>query len=91
MSRDAPIPDLILLDLNLPKTSGADVLKHLRESSRCKHAKVLIVSSSTLARDRSSVEDLGISGYFKKPTDYAEFMKLGPLVKALLETRHPPQ
>jgi chemotaxis family two-component system response regulator Rcp1 len=83
---NAPCPDLVLLDMNLPKKNGAEVLKHLRESKRCRGARVLIISSSDALRDRASVEGLSAAGYFKKPPDYAEFMKLGPLVKALLES-----
>ena len=82
---NSPCPVLVLLDLNLPKKTGEEVLKHLRQSRRCRHAKVLIVSSSDGPRDRASVADLAISGYFKKPSEYAEFMKLGPLVRSLLE------
>lgn len=87
---NAPCPDLVLLDLNLPKMSGAEVLHHLRESTRCKAAQVLIVSSSDSARDQASVKRFGAAGYFKKPTDYGEFMKLGLFVKALLDdpSRH---
>ena len=82
---NAPCPALVLLDLNLPKKTGAEVLKHLRESRRCQAAQVLIVSSSDSVRDRASVQHLGAAGYFKKPTEYEAFMKLGPVVKALLE------
>jgi CheY-like chemotaxis protein len=85
----APCPDLVLLDLNLPMKTGAEVLHHLRESRRCKTAQVLVISSSDSARDRASVEGLGPAGYFKKPTDYAEFLKLGPLVKSLLDQPTP--
>jgi len=83
-SESAPCPDLILLDLNLPKTSGFEVLKHLRATVRCKCAKVLIVSSSDAPTDRSAAQDLAVSSYFKKPSTYAEFMKLGSLVERLL-------
>jgi DNA-binding response OmpR family regulator len=65
--------------------SGCEVLHHLRESRRCKTAQVLVISSSDSARDRASVEGFGTAGYFKKPTAYAEFLKLGPLVKSLLD------
>jgi two-component system, chemotaxis family, response regulator Rcp1 len=80
----APCPALVLLDLNLPKKNGDDVLKHLRSSKRCGNAAVLIVSSSDAARDREAVAGLGVNGYFRKPSDYYEFMKLGDLVKRLL-------
>jgi two-component system, chemotaxis family, response regulator Rcp1 len=80
----APCPALVLLDINLPRRNGDEVLRHLRRSRRCRDAKVLIVSSSDTARDRAAVADLSIVGYFKKPSDYAEFMKLGPLVKSFL-------
>lgn len=78
-------PALVLLDLNLPKRKGEEVLKHLRQLRRCGDAKVLIVSSSDEPRDRAAVAGLRVAGYFKKPSEFADFMKLGPLVKALLE------
>jgi two-component system, chemotaxis family, response regulator Rcp1 len=81
----APCPNLVLLDLNLPKKSGVEVLKHLRGSARCACARVLIMSSSDAPLDRSAVADLAVSGYFKKPTDYGGFMELGPLVREILE------
>ena len=84
-----PCPDLVLLDMNLPKENGPDVLKHLRASENCRDAAVLIVSSSDATRDQNAVSCLGIAGYFTKPSDYYEYMKLGPLVKALLEDSAP--
>lgn len=84
-SEETPCPDLVLLDLNLPKKNGDDVLKHLRRSSRCKGAPVVIVSSSDAPRDRSAVSGFAIAGWFKKASDYAEYMKLGLMVKSLLQ------
>lgn len=81
---NAPCPALVLLDLNLPKKNGDEVLRHLRSSRRCGNAGVLIVSSSDAARDREALAELGVNGYFRKPSDYYEFMKLGDLVKQLL-------
>ncbi len=78
-------PDLILLDMNLPRRNGDEVLRHLRTSTHCREAKVLIVSSSDAPKDRSAVESSGVAGYFKKPSSYDEFMKLGPIVRTLLE------
>jgi CheY-like chemotaxis protein len=78
-------PDLILLDMNLPKRSGDEVLKHLRTSTNCRHSKVLIVSSSDAPQDRDAVETSGVAGYFRKPSSYEEFMKLGPLIRKTLD------
>lgn len=81
----APCPNLILLDMNLPKKSGDDVLRHLRTSKRCANALVLIVTSSESKRDREAVARFSVAGYFRKPSEHAEFMKLGGVVKGLLE------
>ncbi len=80
----APCPDLILLDLNLPKKDGIEVLRHIRDSAVCKNALVLVVTSSDSASDREAVKKLGFNGYFRKPSVYAEFMKLGPMIRELL-------
>jgi len=77
-------PDLILLDLNLPKKDGTAVLRHLRGSNACRNVRVLIVSSSDSASDREAIVALGVDGYFRKPSAYAEFLKLGPIVRELL-------
>jgi two-component system, chemotaxis family, response regulator Rcp1 len=81
----APCPDLVLLDLNLPKKDGIEVLRHIRGSGNCKNSLVLVVSSSDSASDREAVKALGFSGYFRKPSVYAEFMKLGPMIRGLLQ------
>ncbi len=78
-------PALVLLDLNLPKYSGREVLRHIRSNARTKDVAVLVVTSSALSQDREELTDLGFDGYFQKPSDYASFLKLGPLVKGLLE------
>ena len=77
-------PDVVILDLNLPKIPGRDVLHHIRQSRPCAHTIVIVVTSSNSERDRDEMAQLGVSAYFRKPSDYAEFMKLGGLVKNLL-------
>jgi CheY-like chemotaxis protein len=84
LNAEAPTPDLILLDLNLPRKSGREVLRHIRDSRRLAQAKVLVVTSSDLARDGLDVSQLGVAGYFRKPTSYAAFLKLGEHVSQLL-------
>ncbi len=83
-SQGAGCPDLVLLDLNLPKKDGIEVLRHMRESEVCRNALVLVVTSSDSASDREAVKALGFNGYFRKPSAYAEFMKLAPVIRELL-------
>jgi two-component system, chemotaxis family, response regulator Rcp1 len=86
----APCPDLILLDINMPRYKGGDVLRRLRASARCKDALVVVVTSSDSQRDREDMDAFGANEYFRKPSDFSEFMKLGQLVRDLLarnETR----
>jgi DNA-binding response OmpR family regulator len=80
----APCPDLVLLDLNLPRKNGDEILKHLRRSSRCRRAPVLVMTSSDSARDRELLVEFGVSDYFRKPSDFAGFMKLGDVVERTL-------
>ena len=81
---NAMCPDLVLLDLNLPKRSGNEVLQHMRRSRTCSNARVLVVTSSDSARERQAVDALGCNGYFRKPSEYNEFLKLGSLVRQQL-------
>jgi two-component system, chemotaxis family, response regulator Rcp1 len=80
----APCPDLILLDINMPRYKGGNILRRLRTSLRCAGALVLVVTSSDSQADREEMIALGADGYFRKPSDFAEFMKLGDLIRQLL-------
>lgn len=80
---DAPCPHLLLLDLNLPKKDGFEVLRRLRASEKCKAIPVLIVTSSDAPSDLSQAAALGAS-YFRKPPNYEEFMQLGGVLKRLI-------
>ena len=78
-------PALVLLDLNLPKFSGREVLRRIRTNLRTTDLAVLVVTSSALSQDLEELTGLGFAGYFQKPSDYKGFLKLGLLVKGLLE------
>jgi len=80
----APCPHLLLLDLNLPKRDGFEVLRRLRASEKCRGIPVLIVTSSDAPSDQSQAAALGAS-YFRKPPNYEEYMKLGGVLKQLLK------
>lgn len=77
-------PDLLIIDLNLPKRKGGEVLQFARLATRFCDIPVLIVTSSDSARDRDEMTRLGCNAYFRKPSSYQEFMQLGSVVKNLL-------
>jgi CheY-like chemotaxis protein len=85
---DAPVPHIIVLDLNLPKMEGFEVLRRVRASGKLKHLPVLIVTSSDSPDDRSEAAALG-ARYFRKPTGYEEYLKIGSVLRQFLEETNP--
>jgi chemotaxis family two-component system response regulator Rcp1 len=85
----APRPALVVLDINLPRKQGGEVIQYMRKSRSCENALVLAVSTSDSAREREHMTRLGASGYFRKPSEYAEFMKLGDIIRDLLNPANP--
>ena len=83
-SENPSCPALILLDLNLPKIGGIEVLRHLRSTSPCSRTPVIVVTSSTAEADRAAVRRLGAEAYFQKPTSLAAYMELAEVVKRIL-------
>jgi DNA-binding response OmpR family regulator len=84
---EAPCPDLVILDLNLPGYKGSEVLRRLRTSARCADTPVIVVTSSDFSGDREEMGRLGANDYFRKPSQFSEYMKLGPRVLALLREK----
>ncbi len=76
-------PDLLLLDLNLPRYSGEEILTRFRQSGNCALAPVIIITSSDSPRDRERAAALNAI-YFRKPADFEEFMKLGEIIHNVL-------
>jgi len=83
---DIPCPQVFLLDLNLPKVDGFEVLRRIRASEKCKEVAVLVVTSSDSPADRALAAQLG-AGYFRKPTSLDEFLKIGSVLKQFLEQK----
>jgi DNA-binding response OmpR family regulator len=81
---DAPCPHVLLLDINLPRIDGFEVLRRIRASDKFKNLPVLMVTSSDSPADRSEAAKLG-AGYFRKPVTYDEFVKIGGLLRQFLK------
>ncbi|HYI93023.1 MAG TPA: response regulator, partial [Bryobacteraceae bacterium] len=75
--QDATTPDLVVLDLNLPKSDGGDVLRCIREEANYAGIPVVVLTSSDSPRDRKAIESLGADRFITKPSDLDEFMALG--------------
>jgi DNA-binding response OmpR family regulator len=80
-------PDLVILDLNLPKIPGTDVLRHMRASMRCGDVPVAVLTSSDNQRDREETARLGASVYLRKPSRLADFITLGGVFREMLRLR----
>jgi len=80
---EAQRPHLLVLDLNLPKIDGFDVLRRIRASDKYKNIPVLVISSSDSPADRNEAAKLG-ARYFRKPVSYEEFLKVGALLRQFL-------
>jgi two-component system response regulator len=71
----ADLPQVVLLDLKLPKVSGLDVLRAVRADQRTHLLPVVILTSSTEERDIVSSYDLGANSYIRKPVDFDQFLE----------------
>ena len=67
------LPTVVLLDINLPRVSGLEVLKRLRNDSRTHLQPVVILTSSDEERDRLTSYEDGANSFVRKPLDFTEF------------------
>lgn len=65
-----PLPEVILLDLNMPRMNGIEFLTELRSNVELHHIPVFITTTSAMDVDRADAERLGVSGYILKPLDF---------------------
>ena len=68
------LPDLIILDLNLPKKDGRAVLREIKADARLRHIPVVVLSSSEAARDLTDAYELQASCFVTKPADLDDFL-----------------
>jgi CheY-like chemotaxis protein len=73
---DAPFPDLILLDLNLPRKDGREVLKEIKDDKNLKRIPVIVLTTSTADEDVCITYDSHANCYVTKPVDIDEFIRV---------------
>jgi len=72
---DHQLPQLVLLDLKLPKVDGLEVLQRVREDKRTKLLRIIVLTSSNEDEDKLRSYDLGASSFVRKPLDFGEFVE----------------
>ena len=77
-------PDLIIIDLNLPRRPGREVLECFTQNSWCHAKPAVVLSSSEAQQDRADAARLGARTYLRKPSRLQEFLALGAILKDLL-------
>ena len=72
----SPRPDIILLDLNLPKKDGREVLREIKEDSNLKNIPVVVLTTSNAEKDILGAYGLHANAYITKPLDFNQFIRV---------------
>lgn len=75
-ARDRSRPDVVLLDLNLPRKDGKAVLREMKSDSELRRIPVVVLTTSTDQPDIDDAYDLGANAYLEKPTDFGGYLRL---------------
>lgn len=81
MYKDCTCPDIILLDLNLPKKDGREVLSDIKSDSSLKHIPVVILTTSDAEQDILKTYDLHANCYITKPVDFDQFISVIKMIE----------
>lgn len=84
---EAERPVLVILDLNLPKLSGLEVLQRLRSSPELRDTPVVVLTASSESSDRDRAEALGVQLFFRKPTDTTIYATLAAQIRELVRAK----
>ena len=87
---DQPLPQLVLLDLKLPKVNGIQVLQAIRSNPATRRLVVVVMTSSQEDSDLNTCYDLGINSYIVKPLDFQQFLEVSQTVGSYWMTVNKP-
>ena len=79
--KECPLPDLILLDLSLPKIDGREVLERIKSNMNLKNIPVTILSGSDAESDMTSSYDLHANSYVVKPDNFDDFKEIAASIE----------
>ncbi|HMF75494.1 MAG TPA: response regulator [Bryobacteraceae bacterium] len=82
---DSLVPDLVVMDINLPVYNGLEILRRLRKHGALSAVPVVVLTTSDSAIEREQAERLGISCFIRKPAELVEFIAIGAAIKSCLK------
>jgi CheY-like chemotaxis protein len=82
-----PCPDLLLVDLHLPKRDGEEIIRRLRASERCGQVPVIVLTASDSPADRQAAEKNAVLHYFRKSANVENYLEIGMLIRQVLEKK----
>lgn len=86
-SESGDLPDLVLMDLNLPQINGFEILQKIKANIYFKNIPIVVLSTSTWALDKEKCKQLGAAEYFTKPIDFNGYAYIINSLKQLLKEK----
>ncbi len=83
IGKDLPAPNLLMLDLNLPRMEGKELFRCVRAHPLCGKIPLLVATSSDSPHDHAWTSEFEVAHYFRKPSKLDEFLRLGAVVRNL--------
>ncbi|MBO6513304.1 MAG: response regulator [Phycisphaerales bacterium] len=74
--KDSPLPDVILLDLNMPKVNGHQVIESVKADNKLKLIPIVVMTTSNAQQDRIRAYESAVNGYVIKPVNFDQFKEL---------------
>jgi len=78
---NAPCPDLILLDLNMPRKDGREALREIKEDTYLRHIPIIVLTTSKAEEDIYRTYDLGVNSFITKPVTFEELVDIMMTIK----------